>query len=452
MLAVDNPYSGEIVSEHALLDARGIDRVMERSWQRQRAWRESPLSERIAVLQQFCQRAEADMESIARDVTASMGKPIAQARAEVRGMCDRARQMCSIAESALADVTLPAKAGFERWIARESVGVVVVLAAWNYPLLIAINPIVAALLSGNTVVLKHSSRTPLAGDRLQCLFPDGLVSSVHCDHKTAEGLVAHPRAAYVSFTGSVAGGRRVYASVAQSRFIDVGLELGGKDPAYVRADANLAHAVENIVEAAVYNAGQSCCGVERVYVADSLYDRFLDMAVAEAQKYQPGDPMVDATTLGPMAQPGAPVFLRGQIESARGARVLCGGAPTSHEGRGRFFPATVVADVDQQLALMQEESFGPVLAVQRVDSDDAAIARMNDSCLGLTASVWTTDLARGKALWHRLEAGTVFLNRADYLDPMLAWTGVKDSGKGASLSYLGFLAVTRPKSFHVRLP
>ncbi|MFL5424202.1 MAG: aldehyde dehydrogenase family protein, partial [Myxococcales bacterium] len=259
---------------------------------------------------------------------------------------------------------------------------------------------------------------------------------------------------YVSFTGSVRGGHEVYRAVAASRFIDVGLELGGKDPAYVAPDADLSYAIENLVDGAFYNAGQSCCGIERVYVHASVYDRFLEGALAEMRKQlKMGDPLDAATTLGPMAQPDAPSKLAAQVDEARGkgGRVLCGGKATAVGGKGRFFDPCLVADASHKMhGLMVEESFGPILGVASVADDDEAVRLMNDSPYGLTASIWTRDQERAFRVGSQIETGTFFMNRCDYLDPQLPWTGVKDSGKGNSLSRYGFLSVTRRKSFHLR--
>jgi len=458
VIRVDNPFTGEIVLERPLMPASELDGLMKRSHEAHRAWRQTSLPERLALVEKFCAVFEARADQYAAEITASMGKPLKQAKGEVGAMCDRARQMATIAERALADSPLPDKPGFSRWIRREPVGVVAVLAAWNYPLLIAINPTVASVLAGNSVIIKHSSRTPRCAEQIAEAFkeagaPDDLVVAVHTDHPVAEQLVAHPLTGYVSFTGSVGGGRRIYQAVAASRFIDVGLELGGKDPAYVAEDAKFEHAVENIIDGSFYNAGQSCCGIERIYVHQAIYDKFLDAAVAEAKAFLPGDPMADGTTLGPMAQANAPGFIDGQVNAAKaaGARILLGGETASVDGKGRFYRATIAADTDHRMSIATEESFGPVVAIQKVSSDAEAIERMNDSCFGLTASVWTADRERGEQIVDQVDAGTVFLNRADFLDPLLAWTGVKDSGKGASLSELGFLSVTRPKSFHLRV-
>ena len=458
LLIVDNPYTGEVVLERQLATSSQMDEIMKRSHEAHRSWKRTSLTERLEVVKRFTDHFHSNAHDYAAEITASMGKPLGQARGEVRGMIYRATQMSAIAEDALADIVLPEQKGYSRWIRREPVGVVVVLAAWNYPLLTAINSVVAAVLAGNSVVLKQSPRAPRCAEQFAEAFeaagaPKDLVTAIHCSYAVSEELVAHPLAGYVSFTGSVFGGRRIYQAVANSRFIDVGLELGGKDPAYVAEDANFEHAVVNLVEGGFYNAGQSCCGIERVYVHETIYDKFLEATVEETRNYQPGDPMVKDTSLGPMAQPTSVPFLEKQIDEAKssGARILTGGSATQFDGKGRFFSPTIVADTDHSMSIAKEESFGPVIAIQKVSSDQQAIEKMNDSAFGLTASIWTSDIERGRKLLPQLEAGTVFLNRADYLDPHLAWTGVKDSGKGASLSALGFHAVTRPKSYHLRL-
>jgi acyl-CoA reductase-like NAD-dependent aldehyde dehydrogenase len=307
------------------------------------------------------------------------------------------------------------------------------------------------------VLIKHAVRTALCGEAFARCFsaagaPEGLVTAVDATHATTARILARPEVSFVSFTGSVRGGHEVYAEAAR-RFIDAGLELGGKDPAYVAADADFDHAVANLVDGAFYNAGQSCCGIERIYVHSQLYDRFVEAAVAEVKKLRMGDPLDAQTTLGPLAQPGAPEKLAAQVEEARakGGRVLCGGAPTRHEGKGRFFDPCVVADATHAMhGLMVEESFGPVVGIARVKDDDEAVRLMNDSPYGLTAAIWTRDQERAFRIGAQVETGTFFMNRCDYLDPSLPWTGVKDTGKGMSLSRYGFLSLTRRKSFHLR--
>lgn len=455
---IDNPYSGETVAERPFLQLSEVEGAVARAHRAHKAWARTPLSERLLLCERFCQELEKDGERVAREVTAQMGKPLAQARGEVKTALLRARTMMSLAAEALRDEPLPPLPGFTRFIRHEPVGVVLDISAWNYPLLITVNVVVPAVLAGNAVLVKHANRTALCGDAFARAFaaagaPENLVTSIDAPHDVCAAIIARPEVGYVSFTGSVRGGHEVYREGAK-RFIDVGLELGGKDPAYVAPDADLAHAVANLVDGAFYNAGQSCCGIERVYVHESLYARFLEGALAEVRKYRLGDPLDAATTLGPMAQPEAPQKLALQIEEARakGGRVLCGGRPVHDgSGRGRFFDPCLVADATHAMhGLMVEESFGPVLGVQSVASDDEAVRLMNDSPYGLTAAVWTRDQERAFRIGAQIETGTFFMNRCDHLDPLLPWTGVKDTGKGMSLSKYGFLSVTRRKSFHLR--
>lgn len=455
-LKVDNPFTGEIAAEVPLVDLAQVPSLVERSARAQRSWARTRVEERQALCRRFVEAFQADAERIAREITAQMGKPITEAKNEVKTCLDRARHMIDIAPEALAPDVLPEKPGLARKITHEPLGVVLDIAAWNYPLLIAVNVVVPAVLAGNSVLLKHASRTPLCGAHFADAFaragaPEDLVIAVNASHAVCEAILARPEVGYVSFTGSVRGGHEIYAAAAR-RFIDAGLELGGKDPAYVAPDADFDVTVANLVDGAFYNAGQSCCGIERIYVHRSLYERFVDAVVALVRQYKLGDPMDPATTQGPLASPSAPEFLRKQVEQARekGARVLTGGAPTSVDGKGRFFQPTVVADATHDMPLMVEESFGPVVGIAPVADDDEAIALMNDSPYGLTASIWTRDEERAARVGARVETGTFYMNRCDYLDPALAWTGVKNSGKSVSLSRWGFAHLTRRKSWHFR--
>jgi acyl-CoA reductase-like NAD-dependent aldehyde dehydrogenase len=458
MHRIDNPYTGETVAERPLLAAAEIEGLVARAFRAHKAWARTQIAERVALCERFCQQFERENERIAREVTQQMGKPLSQARGEVKTTLHRARTMMSLAADALRDEPLPPLPGFDRFIRHEPVGVVLDISAWNYPLLITVNVLVPAVLAGNAVILKHANRTALCGDAFARAFersgaPENLVTAIDATHETCARIIARPEVGYVSFTGSVRGGHEVYREGAK-RFIDVGLELGGKDPAYVAPDADLDHAIANLVDGAFYNAGQSCCGIERIYVHASLYDRFVEGALAEVRKYQLGDPLDGATSMGPMAQPDAPAKLSAQVEEARakGGRVLCGGKPVHDAtGRGRFFDPSLVIDANHSMhGLMVEESFGPIVGVQKVADDDEAVRLMNDSPYGLTAAIWTRDQERAFRVGAQIETGTFFMNRCDYLDPLLPWTGVKDTGKGMSLSKYGFLPLTRRKSFHLR--
>jgi acyl-CoA reductase-like NAD-dependent aldehyde dehydrogenase len=449
-----NPATAEPFLEVPLLDEPALLARVARARQAQQEWRRVPVAERVRIVAQMVPAFRAMADRVALDITRQMGKPLRQAHNEITTMIDRAETMCQLAAAALADEPLPATPGFHRFIRHEPLGVVLDIAAWNYPLLIAVNVIVPALLAGNAVLVKHARLTPLCGQHFVDAFartelPRDLIAAVAIDHALTARLIRGGHVDHVAFTGSVEGGREVYGHVA-SRFIDAGLELGGKDPAYVAEDANFAFAVDNVVDGAFYNAGQSCCAVERVYVARPLFDRFVEAAVALVRQYRMGDPEDAATTLGPLAHARGVRVVEAQIAEAcaAGARVLTGGRPW--RGRGFFCEPTVLVGVHHGMRVMREESFGPVIGLMPVADDAEAVRLMNDSPYGLTASVWTEDARRAERLMAELEAGTVYANRCDYLDPRLPWVGVKDSGKGCTLSHLGFRHLTRPKSFHLR--
>lgn len=455
-LDVVNPATDQTFAQVELTDPEAIEDILIRAQRAAREWRRTALADRVAMTHRFLDAMADHAEEIAHELTGQMGKPITQARAELKTMRARAEYMAEIAEASLADVCIVDGPDEFKRIARDPLGVIFDVAAWNYPLLIAINVVAPGIIAGNAVVLKHSSITPLCGPRFEQAYrvaglPDGVMTALVADRTRAEAVLRSPRIDAVFFTGSVEGGRRVYET-ACSGLIDVGLELGGKDPAYVRADADLAKVVSNVADGCFYNAGQSCCAVERVYVHQSIYETFLDAMVAEVAGYRMGDPTSGETYLGPVALAKTLDTMDQQLDEAvdRGARVLCGGRRTSIDGRGRFYEPTVVADCTNDMAIMQEENFGPLVGVMSVADDDEAIRLMNDSRYGLSASIWTRDVETGRHLARSVEAGTVFVNRADYLDPALAWVGIKDSGKGCTLSRLGYQYLTRPKSYYAR--
>jgi acyl-CoA reductase-like NAD-dependent aldehyde dehydrogenase len=454
-----SPVDGSIYVERRLATDDEIRAALERAVKARQDWKHQPVEERARQLSAFVDAFIAHRDDTALELTWQMGRPIRFAPGEVRGFEERARHMIAIAPQALADIDVGPKPGFRRFIRREPLGTVLVVAPWNYPYLTAVNAVMPALMAGNAVILKHSHQTPLCAERMQAAaetagLPSGILQALHLSHAATTRLIEDVGVAHVAFTGSVPGGAAVERA-AVGRFINIGLELGGKDPAYVRADADLDHAVENLVDGAFFNSGQSCCGIERIYVHESVYDRFVEGAVALARRYVLGDPTRPETTLGPMVRTAAADFVRGQIDEAtrQGARALIDerAFPESRPGTPYLAPQILI-DVDHAMRVMREETFGPAVGIMKVASDEEAIRLMNDSGFGLTAAVWTRDLDAAEAIGDRLEAGTVFMNRCDYLDPALAWTGVKQSGRGVTLSVLGYEHLTRPKSFHLRLP
>ncbi len=449
-LQLINPYNGTQLTQVNYTNAKQLNDKINNAQQAFEVWRDVPVAERCAQVKQGLTYFQDNADVIARDISLQMGKPITQSLGEINGFFERAEYLLSIAETALAPDILPEKKGFVRRIQHEPLGIVFNIAAWNYPLLIPANVIIPALLAGNVVLLKHSAKTPLCGEAFEKAFgqlaTQNLVSNLIIDHNTTGELIADPRINYVAFTGSVSGGKKIANDVGR-RFIDVGLELGGKDPAYVAEDADLDYAVTSIVDGACYNAGQSCCGVERVYVHQRHYQAFIEKAEKLMDDYHLGDPLLETTTLGPMASRNALGFLQGQVEDAlqAGAKLVMGGRPEKN-----FFLPTLLIDVPQQSSVMQEESFGPILPVHKISSDEDALAKMQDSAYGLTASIWTHDDDRAEHFANKLQAGTIFQNRCDYLDPALPWTGYGDSGKGSTLSSYGFWHLTKRKSIHFK--
>ncbi len=454
-----SPVDGRVYVERELASGSEIEAALAQAASAQKQWRDTPLAERLDVCLRFVEAMEADADGIGEELTWQMGRPVRYAPMEIRrGFAERARHMIEIAPQTLADIAVAAKPGFTRFVRREPVGVVFTIAPWNYPYLTAVNSVVPAIVAGNAVVLKHSAQTPLCAERFaealhKAGLPEGVFQFLHLSHADVDRVIGDARVAFVAFTGSVAGGHAVQRA-ASERFVGTALELGGKDPAYVRADANMAHAVENLVDGAMFNSGQSCCGIERIYVHRSVFDEFVDRAVALTKEYVLGNPLEQTTTLGPMVRTSAAEFVRGQIAEAVSmgavAHVDASLFAASREGTPYLAPQ-ILTNVDHRMRVMTEESFGPVVGIMAVDSDEQAIALMNDSAYGLTAAVWTSDEEAAVKIGDRMETGTWFMNRCDYLDPALAWTGVKDSGRGCTLSVLGYEQLTRPKSFHLRV-
>lgn len=452
-----SPVDGLLYVERRNAFESEVDAALEAAASAQAEWKRRPLSERAALCTAAVDAMLSMREQIVPELAWQMGRPVRYGAGELRGFEERARYMIAIAPEALAAIDPGPKPGFRRLIKREPLGTVLVIAPWNYPYLTAVNSIIPALMAGNSVVLKHATQTLLVGERFAQAFrmanlPDGLFQNLVLDHGQTAAIIGSGRVQQVNFTGSVAGGRAMEAA-ASGHFLGLGLELGGKDPAYVRSDADLAHSVENLVDGSFFNSGQSCCGIERIYVHRSVYPEFVDRFVALTRQYVLGSPLNEATTLGPVIKQSAAEFIRRQISDAvaMGARALIDPAdfPADRPGSAYLAPQVLV-DVDHSMSVMRDESFGPVVGIMAVNDDEEAIALMNDSEFGLTASIWTMDLDAAERIGDRIATGTVFMNRCDALDPALAWTGVKNTGRGATLSRVGYETLTRPKSFHLR--
>jgi len=451
------PIDGSLYVERPYNSAAEIATALAGAIAAQKAWRRVPVAERGRMLGKAVDAFVGKKSAIAEEITRKIGRPLSQSPGEVRGFEERARYMIEIAPKALADIDVGAKQGFTRFIRRDPVGVVFVVAPWNFPYLTAVNAVVPALMAGNAVLLKHSAQTPLCAERFAEAFkaaglPKGLFHHLVLTHDDTSKLIGTAGVDYVAFTGSVPGGHAV-VEAASRRFIGLGLELGGCDPAYVRADANLDHAIENLVDGAFFNSGQSCCGIQRIYVHKDVAKRFIDGAVALTEKYKLGNPLEDGINLGPVVRVKAADEIRGQIAKAAkaGARPAIDAKKFKADKPGTAYVAPqVLLDLDQNNPFMREECFGPVVGIMPVGSDEEAIRLMNDNPFGLTAAIWTEDEKAAIRIGDQVETGTWFMNRCDYLDPALAWVGVKDSGRGCTLSLVGYEYLTRPKSFHLR--
>jgi len=454
MIQCISPVDGRVYAERPALSGAEAEAAVARAKAAQKGWAALPLADRIARVKAGIAALNADKDRIVEELAWQMGRPTRYG-GEFGGVNARTEYMASIAAQTLAPHMIEDSGAFRRFLAREPVGVVFVIAPWNYPYLTSINTIVPALIAGNSVILKHASQTLVVGERLaEALHaggvPEDVFQNVVLDHGTTEALIRARSFGFVNFTGSVAGGAAIERAAAGT-FTALGLELGGKDPGYVRPDANLDVAVDVLMDGAMYNAGQCCCGIERIYVHESLFDSFVEKSVAWVGQLKLGNPFDASTTLGPMAHRRFAQTVRDQTAEAiaRGAKPLLDPKKFADDG-GAYLAPQILVNVDHSMRVMKEESFGPVVGIMPVRSDAEAIALMNDSPYGLTASIWTQDYDTAAAIGAQIETGTVFMNRADYLDPALTWTGVKDTGRGTSLSYLGFHSVTRPKSYHLK--
>jgi len=450
-----SPIDGSVYAERPVMALDDVKAALARARTAQKQWAARPLAERVRLVQAGVEALGAMGDEMVPELAHMMGRPVRYG-GEFGGVKERADYMASIAEEALAPIVTEDSVDFERRIEREPHGVVLVIAPWNYPYLTAINTVSPALIAGNAVIIKHATQTLLAGERMVRAFtgagvPAELFQNVFLDHQTSETLISENDFDFINFTGSVGGGRAIERAAAGT-FTPVGLELGGKDPGYVMDDADLDWAVDTLMDAALFNSGQCCCGIERIYVAEGLFDEFVEKATAWASKLKLGNPLDQETTIGPMANKRFAETVRAQIDDAlaKGARGLVDPKLFPADDGGAYLAPQILVDVNHDMDVMREESFGPVVGIMAVKDDEEAIALMNDCQYGLTASLWTADPDRAAKIGARIETGTVFMNRADYLDPSLCWTGCKQTGRGGALSVIGFHNLTRPKSYHFR--
>ena len=453
MLTCVSPIDGKVFAKREALSISKSQEVIETSRKSQPAWSQRPIEERIDLVLAGVAEMGRMNDDVVPELAKMMGRPVRYG-GEFKGFEERAHYMAKIASQSLQAIDAGEDADFKRYIRRIPHGVVFVIAPWNYPYMTAINTIAPALMAGNTVILKHSTQTLLVGERLASAFhsagvPKDVFQNVFLDHEITTQLIAENSFDFINFTGSVPAGASIEKAAAGT-FTGVGTELGGKDPGYVMEDADLEAAAETLIDGAMFNSGQCCCGIERIYVQESLFDDFLKKAISIVSKYKLGNPLDMDTTLGPMANIRFANHVRDQITDALKKGAIAHISNFQEDDGGVYLTPQILTNVDHSMKVMTEESFGPVVGIMPVKDDHEAISLMNDSEFGLTASLWTRDLQRAIKIGDEIETGTVFLNRADYLDPALCWTGCKNTGRGGSLSEIGFHNLTRPKSYHLK--
>ncbi|XUY25935.1 aldehyde dehydrogenase family protein [Agrobacterium sp. rho-8.1] len=458
MVMIQNisPIDGSVYAEREAMSLDAARTAVLKVRAAQKSWARRPLEDRVQLVLKGVARLNEMVGEVVPELAHMMGRPVRYG-GEFKGFNERSNYVAAIAAEALAPLIIEESGNFERRIEREAHGVVFVIAPWNYPYMTAINTIAPALMAGNTVVIKHAAQTLLVGERMVRAFveagvPEDVFINLFLDHQTTSALIAESLFNFVNFTGSVEGGRAIERAAAGT-FTGLGLELGGKDPGYVMEDADLDAAVDTLMDGATFNSGQCCCGIERVYVNEALFDAFVEKSVAWVSNYKLGNPLEQETSLGPMANKRFAKVVRQQVADAvaKGAKALVDPKLfAADDGESAYVAPQILVDVDHSMEFMTEETFGPAVGIMKVKNDDEALRLMNDSKYGLTASLWTQDAERAGRIGREIETGTVFMNRADYLDPALCWTGVKDTGRGGSLSVIGFQNLTRPKSYHLK--
>ncbi len=448
-----SPIDGKVFAKRSTLSLKNAKDEIQRLRAAQSVWSSRPLSERISLVKAGVEAIGKMNDQIVPELAKMMGRPVRYG-GEFGGFQERAQYMSDIAEDALKDIEISDDSSFKRYIKRVPHGIVFVIAPWNYPYMTAINTIAPALIAGNVVALKHATQTLLVGERLVEAFssagmPQDVFVNLFLDHDITSRLIEENEFDFINFTGSLNGGIEMERAAAGT-FTPVGTELGGKDPGYVMEDADLDAAAETLIDGAMFNSGQCCCGIERIYVIKSLYEEFVQKAIKIVENYKLGNPLEPDTTLGPMANKRFSDEVRLQIAEAVEEGATTHIKAFESDDGGTYVTPQILTDVNHNMRIMKDETFGPVVCIMPVADDKEAVALMNDSEFGLTASLWTDDVCRAEKIADEIETGTVFLNRADYLDPALCWTGCKNTGRGGGLSVIGYHNLTRPKSYHLK--
>ena len=457
MLQTITPIDNSIYVEREYASPQMIENTLEKSKNVYEKWKQFPLKDRKIIVSKFVENFLKNNKEIEEQLCRQMGRPISQCPGEMRGFKERALYMIEKSDEALQRIISKKDSEFDNFVSKDPLGTIFIIAPWNYPYNTSVNSIVPSLLAGNCVILKHSSQTPLCAEQLNKALidsgiPDGVFQYLHLDHASTSKIISDNRIDHVLFTGSVSGGRQVKKAIGE-RFINAGLELGGKDPAYVRKDCNLQHAIENLADGAFFNSGQSCCGIERIYVDSEIYEKFVEGIKNITEQYILDDPLKEQTNLGPVVKLSSATFIRNHIKEAisKGAKDIIDNKNFKiSEDNNCYVSPSVLIDVDHSMSFMMDETFGPTVGIMKVNNEEQAAKLMNDSSYGLTACIWTSDKEFALSFGKKIHTGTFFMNRCDYLDPGLAWTGVKDTGIGVTLSVLGFDHVTRAKSYHYR--
>ena len=457
MLKTITPIDNSVYVERPYASSNEIETALDYSNKIKINWKNTSLPERKKLISRFVDSFLDNKKEIEEELSRQMGRPISQCAGEMKGFEERARYMIDNADRALEKVISKNDNEFDNYVSKDPLGIIFVIAPWNYPYNTSVNSIVPSLLAGNCVILKHSSQTPLCAEQLlkaakNASIPESVFQILHLDHSSTSKIISDHRINHVLFTGSVSGGREVKKAIG-TRFIGAGLELGGKDPAYVRSDCNFEHAVENLVDGSYFNSGQSCCGIERIYVDESIFDNFIEAFKIQTEKYNLDNPLGESTNLGPVVKLSAAKNIRNQVLKAinKGAKNIIDGSNFKKDKSDNCYVSpSALINVSHDMEFMMEETFGPTVGIMKVKNEKEAEVLMNDSAYGLTASIWTSDKEFAANFGNKIQTGTFFMNRCDYLDPGLAWTGVKDTGMGITLSVLGFDHLTRAKSYHLR--